>query len=138
VERRAAGGSVRARLRAERRGRALPWTEEFMHQGAVDEDCLYLNVWTTSSRGARRPVLVYIYGGGFNEGSGSVAIYDGEALAKKGLVVVTFNYRVGRARVPGASGSCRGIAARRAGQLRPARSSGRAEMDSGEHRRLRR
>lgn len=60
-----------------------------------DEDCLYLNVWTTASRGARRPVLVYIYGGGFNEGSGSVAIYDGEALAKKGLVVVTFNYRVG-------------------------------------------
>ena len=76
-------------------GARLPWTEEFMHQGAVDEDCLYLNVWTTSSRGARRPVLVYIYGGGFNEGSGSVAIYDGEALAKKGLVVVTFNYRVG-------------------------------------------
>ena len=76
-------------------GARLPWTDEFMHQGAVDEDCLYLNVWTTASRGARRPVLVYIYGGGFNEGSGSVAIYDGEALAKKGLVVVTFNYRVG-------------------------------------------
>lgn len=76
-------------------GARLPWTEEFMHQGAVDEDCLYLNVWTTAGRGARRPVFVYIYGGGFNEGSGSVAIYDGEALAKKGLVVVTFNYRVG-------------------------------------------
>jgi len=75
-------------------GARLPWTEEFMHQGAVDEDCLYLNVWTAGA-GARRPVLVYIYGGGFNEGSGSVAIYDGEALAKKGLVVVTFNYRVG-------------------------------------------
>ena len=76
-------------------GARLPWTEEFMHQGAVDEDCLYLNVWTPASRGARRPVFVYIYGGGFNEGSGSVAIYDGEALAKKGLVVVTVNYRVG-------------------------------------------
>ena len=73
----------------------LPWTEEFLHQGAVDEDCLYLNVWTTASRGARKPVFVYIYGGGFSEGSGSVPIYDGEALARKGLVVVTFNYRVG-------------------------------------------
>jgi para-nitrobenzyl esterase len=66
-----------------------------MHQGPVDEDCLYLNVWSAANRGARRPVFVYIYGGGFNEGSGSVRIYDGEALAKKGLVVVTFNYRVG-------------------------------------------
>ena len=76
-------------------GARLPWTEEFMHQGPVDEDCLYLNVWSAANRGARRPVFVYIYGGGFNEGSGSVGIYDGEALAKKGLVVVTFNYRVG-------------------------------------------
>ena len=76
-------------------GSRLPWTEEFMHQGAVDEDCLYLNVWTPAARGARRPVFVYFYGGGFNEGSGSVPIYDGEALAKKGLVVVTVTYRVG-------------------------------------------
>ena len=76
-------------------GSRLPWTEEFMHQGAVDEDCLYLNVWTASSGRARRPVFVYLYGGGFNEGSGSVAIYDGESLARKGLVVVTINYRVG-------------------------------------------
>jgi para-nitrobenzyl esterase len=76
-------------------GSRLPWTEEFMHQGAVDEDCLYLNVWAPAVRGARRPVFVYFYGGGFNEGSGSVPIYDGEALAKKGLVVVTVNYRVG-------------------------------------------
>src|SRR5262245_33539385 len=67
-------------------GARLPWTEEFMHQGAVDEDCLYLNVWTAAASSARRPVFVYLYGGGFNEGSGSVAIYDGEALAKKGLV----------------------------------------------------
>ena len=76
-------------------GARLPWTEEFMHQGAVDEDCLYLNVWTTASRGARRPVFVYLYGGGFNEGAGSIPVYDGEALAKKGLIVVTINYRVG-------------------------------------------
>jgi para-nitrobenzyl esterase len=76
-------------------GARLPWTEEFMHQGAVDEDCLYLNVWTAATRGARKPVFVYLYGGGFGEGSGSVALYDGEALATKGLVVVTANYRVG-------------------------------------------
>jgi para-nitrobenzyl esterase len=76
-------------------GPRLPWTEEFMHQGAVNEDCLYLNVWAPAARGVRRPVFVYFYGGGFNEGSGSVPIYDGEALAKKGLVVVTINYRVG-------------------------------------------
>src|SRR6185503_13437694 len=76
-------------------GSRLPWTEGFMHQGAVDEDCLYLNVWTAAGARARRPVFVYLYGGGFNEGSGSVAIYDGESLARKGLVVVTINYRVG-------------------------------------------
>jgi para-nitrobenzyl esterase len=72
-----------------------PWTFEFMAHGAVSEDCLYLNVWTPARAGGRRPVFVWIYGGGFSEGSGSVPVYDGEGLAKKGLVVVTFNYRVG-------------------------------------------
>ena len=77
-------------------GSRPPWTEAFMHQGDVSEDCLYLNVWTAAQEAdARRPVLVYIHGGGFNEGSGSVAVYDGAELAKKGLVVVTLNYRVG-------------------------------------------
>jgi carboxylesterase type B len=73
-----------------------PWTHEFMAHGEVSEDCLYLNVWTpAASARERRPVFVYIYGGGNVEGSGSVAAYDGEGLASKGLVVVTFNYRVG-------------------------------------------
>ena len=73
-----------------------PWTYEFMAHGEVSEDCLYLNVWTpAASAGARRPVFVYIYGGANVEGSGSVPAYDGEGLASKGLVVVTFNYRVG-------------------------------------------
>ena len=72
-----------------------PWTEPFMHQGDASEDCLYLNIWTTAGSGEARPVLVYIHGGGFNEGSGSIAVYDGEALAKKEVVVVTINYRVG-------------------------------------------
>ena len=73
-----------------------PWTYEFMAHGEVSEDCLYLNVWTpAASAGTRRPVFVYIYGGANVEGSGSVPAYDGEGLASKGLVVVTFNYRVG-------------------------------------------
>jgi carboxylesterase type B len=73
-----------------------PWTYEFMAHGEVSEDCLYLNVWTPArSERDRRPVFVYIYGGGNVEGSGSVPVYDGEGLASKGLVVVTFNYRVG-------------------------------------------
>jgi para-nitrobenzyl esterase len=74
----------------------LPWTEPFMEQGPVSEDCLYLNVWTAAkSARERRPVMVWIYGGGFNEGAGSVAAYDGTQLAKRGVVVVNMNYRVG-------------------------------------------
>lgn len=63
---------------------------------SLSEDCLYLNVWTPSSSvGTKLPVLVYIYGGGFQAGDGSERRYDGEALAKRGIVVVTFNYRLG-------------------------------------------
>ena len=77
-------------------GSRPPWTEEFMHQGEISEDCLYLNVWTAAQEaGEPLPVLVYVHGGGFTEGSGSVPVYDGEQLAKKGLVVVTINYRLG-------------------------------------------
>ncbi len=77
-------------------GVRLPWTEEFMHQGEASEDCLYLNVWTAvKTKHERRPVMVYFYGGGFNEGSTAVAVYDGEELAKKGVVLVSANYRVG-------------------------------------------
>jgi para-nitrobenzyl esterase len=77
-------------------GSRVPWTEEFMVQGEISEDCLFLNIWTgAESARERRPVLVYIHGGGFSEGSGDVRIYDGEALAKKGIVVVTVNYRMG-------------------------------------------
>lgn len=62
----------------------------------VDEDCLYLNVWTSAkSASDKRPVMVFIYGGGNNTGSGSQPGYDGEALATKGPVIVTFNYRLG-------------------------------------------
>lgn len=72
-----------------------PWTYEFMTHTQVSEDCLYINVWTaTKSAKEKRPVLVWIYGGGYNSGSGAVPLYDGEALAKKGIVVVNMNYRV--------------------------------------------
>lgn len=77
-------------------GSRLPWTEEFMTQGPIGEDCLFLNVWTAAKNAnARLPVMFWIYGGGFNEGSSSVAVYDGTELAKKGVVVVSVNYRVG-------------------------------------------
>ena len=73
-----------------------PWTAEYVVQGAVSEDCLYLNIWTPAHNAQDRlPVLVWIYGGGFRSGSGSVALYDGAALAAKGIVVVSVNYRVG-------------------------------------------
>ncbi|MEP7307029.1 MAG: carboxylesterase family protein [Acidobacteriota bacterium] len=63
---------------------------------ARSEDCLYLNVWSSAkSAGDRRPVMVWIYGGGFTGGSGGLAWYDGENLAAKGPVIVTFNYRLG-------------------------------------------
>ena len=73
------------------------WTQEFIApKEPLSEDCLYLNVWTgAKSADEKRPVFVYIYGGGFNSGSGAVPIYDGEEMAKKGLVFLTINYRVG-------------------------------------------
>jgi para-nitrobenzyl esterase len=63
---------------------------------SVSEDCLYLNVWTPAKKGDEHlPVLVYFYGGGFLAGDGSELRYDGESLARKGLVTVTVNYRLG-------------------------------------------
>lgn len=73
-----------------------PWTYEFMAHGPVSEDCLLLNVWTGArSASEKRPVYVYVHGGANTEGSGSVPAYDGEGLARKGIVVVTVNYRLG-------------------------------------------
>jgi para-nitrobenzyl esterase len=78
------------------RNELQPWTYEFMTHNRISEDCLYLNVWTPAqSPGERRPVYIFVYGGAFNSGSAAVPLYDGEGLAQKGLVVVTFNYRVG-------------------------------------------
>lgn len=62
----------------------------------ASEDCLYLNVWTPSTRASQRklPVLVYFYGGGFAAGDSSEPRYDGAAMAAKGIVTVTVNYRL--------------------------------------------
>ncbi|MCY3971868.1 MAG: carboxylesterase family protein, partial [Acidobacteria bacterium] len=61
----------------------------------VSEDCLYLNLWTAGDDGDRLPVMVWIHGGALTRGSGSLPLYDGTALARKGVVVVTVNYRLG-------------------------------------------
>jgi para-nitrobenzyl esterase len=61
----------------------------------MSEDCLYLNVWTPAKRNTSGlPVLVYFYGGGFVAGDGSEPRYDGASMARKGIVVVTVNYRL--------------------------------------------
>jgi para-nitrobenzyl esterase len=62
----------------------------------VSEDCLYLNVWTPAITGNEHlPVLVYFYGGGFIAGDGSEPRYDGESMARRGIVAITVNYRLG-------------------------------------------
>src|SRR5581483_6847799 len=62
-------------------------------QPGTDEDCLFLNVWTQGLSGAR-PVMVWLHGGGFANGSGGAAMYDGANLSRRGdVVVVTINHR---------------------------------------------
>jgi para-nitrobenzyl esterase len=73
------------------RGRTM---NHYFGNEAISEDCLYLNIWSPTS-GEKLPVIVWIYGGGFNVGSASMANYSGEALAAKGVVRVNIAYRVG-------------------------------------------
>ncbi len=62
----------------------------------ASEDCLYLNVWAPAKTAdGRLPVMVWIHGGGFTTGSGGSPLYDGTALARRGAVLVTINYRLG-------------------------------------------
>jgi para-nitrobenzyl esterase len=76
-----------------------PYAEGSPYRTAAEpmsEDCLYLNVWTgAKSANERRPVMVWIYGGALTRGSASLPTYDGAELAKKGVVLVSFNYRLG-------------------------------------------
>ncbi|WP_266183257.1 carboxylesterase/lipase family protein [Dyella humicola] len=63
---------------------------------ATSEDCLYLNVWRPADGGDEKlPVMVWIYGGGLENGSASIPLYAGDKLAQKGVIVVTLNYRLG-------------------------------------------
>ena len=65
-------------------------------QELTSEDCLYLNVWTPGLDDGRRPVMVWIHGGGLSSGSGSSPAYDGAPLASRGdVVIVSINYRLG-------------------------------------------
>jgi para-nitrobenzyl esterase len=75
----------------------MMWSEEFLiREKPIGEDCLYLNVWTGAKTAReKRPVLVWIYGGGFVSGGTNVPIYDGEAMARKGVVFVSIAYREG-------------------------------------------
>lgn len=76
----------------------MMWSKEFIIDTSkgYSEDCLTLNVWSkTESTTNKRPVIVYIHGGGFTSGGSSCEVYDGEAIAKKDVVYVNINYRVG-------------------------------------------
>ena len=62
----------------------------------TSEDCLYLNVWAPSEKAdGKLPVMVWIYGGGFQQGSAANPVFDGARLAAHGVIVVSINYRVG-------------------------------------------
>ncbi|HYM76061.1 MAG TPA: carboxylesterase family protein [Candidatus Dormibacteraeota bacterium] len=75
----------------------LPFPSDAAPLGtAPAEDCLVLNVWGPEQRAGKLPVLVWIYGGGFVNGGSSPAVYDGTQFAKRGLVFISFNYRIGR------------------------------------------
>ncbi len=72
------------------------WSEEYLiPKEPISEDCLYLNVWAPKKSTTKKAVLVYIYGGGFRSGGSGCDIYDGTAMAKKDIVFVSINYRVG-------------------------------------------
>jgi para-nitrobenzyl esterase len=77
------------------KGRVNPATDMPDSPG-MSEDCLYLNLWTAAkAAGEKRPVMVWLYGGAYAEGGGSAPFSEGDKLAKKGVVLVTINYRNG-------------------------------------------
>jgi para-nitrobenzyl esterase len=71
-----------------------PDADYWLRSHGMSEDCLYLNVWTPAKSAKEKlPVLVYIFGGGFQNGDGSEPRYDGESMARHGIVAVSVNYR---------------------------------------------
>ena len=72
------------------------YSDMIFRDAGPSEDCLYLNVWTPAkSEAAKLPVMVWIYGGGFQAGGSSEPRQDGAILARKGVVAVSMNYRLG-------------------------------------------
>lgn len=80
------------------------WVQEFQpdlnaehYRGGqvFSEDCLYLNVWTSTAVYKNKPVLVYIHGGGYNNGGSTSEVFDGTNVAKADVVYVSINYRLG-------------------------------------------
>ena len=71
--------------------------DHYFNDEDAAEDCLYLNIWEPGSAraGQKLPVIVWIYGGGFTQGSASMPIYGGRNIARKGVIYVAINYRVG-------------------------------------------
>ena len=73
-----------------------PIFDDITFPGPHSEDCLNLNIWTPADKGTDRlPVMVWIHGGGFQAGAGAEPRHDGQAFARKGVVLVTLNYRLG-------------------------------------------
>ena len=108
-------------------------------QPPASEDCLTVNVWTNAANAnARRPVMMWIYGGGFTGGSGGQAWYDGEDLAAKGAVIVTMNYRLGAFGFFAHPELAKEVGPQRLRQLRDDGRDRRAAVDQAEHRRVRR
>ncbi|WP_242538596.1 carboxylesterase/lipase family protein [Trinickia acidisoli] len=92
----AAWGGVRQATQFGARCMQLPLFPMEFRARQMSEDCLFLNVWTPArTDGEKLPVLVYFYGGGFAAGDSSEPRYDGAALASRGIVTVTVNYRLG-------------------------------------------
>ncbi len=72
-----------------------PGSPQRSDEAHTAEDCLFLNLWTPGLDAGRRPVMVYIHGGAYSNGSGSSPLYDGRRLAERGdVVVVTLNHRL--------------------------------------------
>ena len=75
----------------------------YFGEEATSEDCLYMNIWAPAAAkpGAKLPVIVFMYGGGYTIGSSGMANYGGEGWPRRGAVFVNFNYRVGALRLHG-------------------------------------
>ena len=104
------------------------------------EDCLFVNVWRPAGAtpGARLPVMVWIHGGAFVFGSGSSPGTSGVPFAKQGVMLVTFNYRLGRLGFFAFPALSREHPEEVKGQLRLHGPDRRAQVGAAEHRRIRR